>query len=309
MNLGGDLVMRDKEKLSDVVKDFLVRCELRDLQHQTIVDHSRKLGRLVECCGDCALGEVSPVMVRKFLDNLKNEYGLDAGTVQRHLVSVKAFFRWVYEEGFIIRNPTVGVRVGGVIRKVVKGLSPVELARLLASVGDGSSVLAVRHGAMVYVLVDCGLRISELMNLKLSDVDWSTGVLRIRGKGFKERFVRMGLSTSRVLKGYLVVRNGNGRSDADWLWLNDEGNKCERSVVQHWIGVLGNRLGMRLHAHLLRHTFAISFLRNGGNVFALQAMLGHSTLEMTRRYCQALGFEDVFKVHEVASPVDNAFKL
>ena len=64
---------------------------------------------------------------------------------------------------------------------------------------------------------------------------------------------------------------------------------------------------MHITPHLLRHTFAISFLRNGGNVFALQATLGHSSLEMTRRYCQALGFEDVFKEHEMASPVDNVF--
>lgn len=305
----GSKDVRSKEKLSDVVRGFLVRCKLRDLEKQTIKDHSRKLGRFLKCCGDCALGEVSPVVVRRFLDNLGNEYGLDAATVQRHLVSVKAFFRWAYEEGYIIRNPVVGVRVGGITKKVVRGLSEQEIKRLLAAVEDGSSVLKIRHGAIVYILVDCGLRISEVMNLKVSDVDWQSGVLRIRGKGYKERFVRMGFGTRGVLKKYMGVRNGNGNGDAGWLWLNDEGNKCQRSVVQHWVKRLGCRLGIRLYAHLLRHTFAISFLRNGGNVFALQATLGHSTLEMTRRYCQALGFEDVFKAHELASPVDNAFKV
>jgi integrase/recombinase XerD len=306
-NWAGGLAERSKDNVSDVVRDFLVRCKFRDLQEQTIKDHNRKLGRFVKYCGDCGLGEVCPVIIRGYLDSLKNEYGLDVVTVQRHLVSVKAFFRWAYEEGFIIRNPTVGVRVGGIMKKVVKGLSREELKQLLEAVEDGSSVLKIRHCAIVYILVDCGLRISEVMNLKVSDVDWQSGVLRIRGKGYKERFVRMGLGTRRALKRYMVVRNGNG--DGDWLWLNSEGNECQRTVVQIWIRSLGRRLGIKLHAHLLRHTFAISFLRNGGNVFALQAALGHSTLEMTRRYCQALGFEDVFKAHELASPVDNAFKV
>jgi len=309
MSWAGDLVIRDKEKMSDVVKDFLVRCKFRDLQKQTVEDHNRKLGRLVKYCGDCALGEVSPVMIRGYLDSLKNEYGLDVATVQRHLVSVKVFFRWAYEEGFIIRNPTVGVRVGGIMKKVVKGLSRDELKKVLEAVEDGSSVLKIRHGAIVYILVDCGLRISEVLNLKVSDVDWQTGVLRIRGKGYKERLVRMGLGTRRALGKYMAVRNGGRISSEDWLWLNGEGNQCQKTVVQIWIRGLGGRLGIKLHAHLLRHTFAISFLRNGGDVFALQATLGHSTLEMTRRYCQALGFEDVFKAHEMASPVDNAFKV
>ena len=70
---------------------------------------------------------------------------------------------------------------------------------------------------------------------------------------------------------------------------------------------LGQSIGLKLYPHLLRHTFAIMFLRNGGGEFALQSILGHSSLEMTRRYCQALGFEDVFKEHEMASPVDNVF--
>ncbi len=220
------------------------------------------------------------------------------------MVSIKAFFNWAFEEGFIIYNPANGVRVGGLLKKVVRGMSEQELKRLLEAVQDSSTVLKVRNKAIVYILVDCGLRISELVNLQLGDVDLQRGVLRIRGKGSKERLVRMGLSTQKALWEYMAIREGF----IQCLWVNEAGNKQDVSGVQQWLRKLGKRIGKRIYPHLLRHTFAISFLRNGGNVFALQASLGHSSLEMTRRYCQALGFEDVFKEHEIASPVDNALK-
>jgi site-specific recombinase XerD len=282
----------------------MLKCKLEDLSLQTIDDYHRKLGRFLDYCGDCSIRDVSPVVIRQFLGDVKDRYQLDTASVQRHLVSIKAFFNWAYEEGFFDFKPTVGVRVGHVVKKIVRGLSEEQIRKLLEVVSDGSSVFKSRHGAIVYLLVDCGLRISEVMNLKVTDVDLEHGVLKVSGKGSKERLVRMGFSTRKMLWRYMGSRIGN----SVWLWLNSEGGRCERSVVQHWIKGLGRRMGFPLHAHLLRHTFAISFLRNGGNVFALQAALGHSSLEMTRRYCQALGFDEVFKSHELASPVDNALK-
>ena len=294
-----------KHSLSVVAEGFLLKCKLEDLLLSTIKDHARKLGRFVEYCHDCPISDVSPLIIREFLGSLKDQRGLDIVTVQRHLVSIKAFFNWACEEGFIVYPPTHGVRVGGIVNKVVRSLSEDEIRRLLEAVKAGSSALEVRNCAIVHILLDCGLRISELMNLKLGDVNQQRGVLRVRGKGYKERLVRMGFGTQKALWKYMVMRQGA----TDWLWENDEGNKYDKSGVQHWLKVFGKRrLGIRLYAHLLRHTFAISFLRNGGNVFALQAALGHSSLEMTRRYCQALGFEDVFKAHEIASPVDNILK-
>ena len=219
-------------------------------------------------------------------------------------MSIKAFFNWVYGEGFIIYNPTVGIRVGRITKKVVRGLSEEELKRLLKLIEDSSSILKVRNRAIVYILVDCGLRISELVNLQIYDVDLRRGVLRVKGKGSKERLTRMGIQTQKALWEYRAIRE----SPIPWLWVNKAGNKQDASGVQQWLRKLGKRIGIRLYPHLLRHTFAISFLRNGGNVFALQATLGHSSLEMTRRYCQALGFEDAFKEHEMASPIDNALK-
>jgi len=295
---------KNGRSISCVVDDFLVKCEFEGLAGNTIKDHQRKLGRLVSYCGGCSINEVSPVVIREFLSDVQGKYRLELITVQRHLVSVKAFFHWVMDEGFLSSDPTRMVKVGRLPRKVVRGLSSEEVKVLLGRLPCGNCQVERRNRAIVYILVDCGLRLSELVNLRLSDVDVRSGVIRVMGKGSKERLVRMGLSTQKVLWEYMEFRD----SVIEWLWLNDDKEKLTRSGVQQWLREFGRELGMRLYPHLLRHTFAISFLRNGANVFECQYALGHSSLEMTRRYCQALGFEDVFKRHEVASPIDNVLK-
>lgn len=112
----------------------------------------------------------------------------------------------------------------------------------------------------------------------------------------------MGLNTQKALWKCIMLRE----SSSHWLWLNQHGDRLSANGIQQMIRKVGRKLGITLHPHLLRHTFAINFIRNGANTFECQYALGHSSLDMTRRCCQALDFEDVFKRHEVASPVDNA---
>ena len=290
--------------ISSAIDGFLLKCELVGLASNTVKDHKRKLSRLVGYCGDCGLNDITPVVIRGFLSDVQAKYELDLATVQRYLVSVKAFFRWVTDEGFLSFDPTKGVKVGRLERKVVRGLCFEEVKVLLARLSSGNSQIECRNRAVVYILVDCGLRLSELVNLRVGDVDVRSGVIRVMGKGSKERLARMGLRAQEALREYMAVRD----SSVEWLWVNDDKERLNRTGVQQWLRKFGRELGMRLYPHLLRHTFAISFLRNGANVFECQYALGHSSLEMTRRYCQALGFEDVFKKHEIASPIDNVLK-
>ncbi len=154
------------------------------------------------------------------------------------------------------------------------------------------------------MFLDTGLRLSELANLTMSDIDFERGIIKTNGKGSKERFARIGVKTQKVLWNYLAHRP----EDAEYVWLGKDNNKMATDSIAQMIRKLGKRLGMKLSPHKLRHSFAISFLRNGANPFELQIALGHTTLEMTRRYTQALGFDDVYKRHVVASPVDRLMK-
>jgi len=222
-----------------------------------------------------------------------------AYTVDRYYTGLSALFRWAVSEGMVDINPMATIKKPRIQRKIIKGLEPEICHRLLGSF-DGKSLDSYRNKTIVYMFLDTGLRLSELANLKMSDINMEQGIIRVVGKGDKERLVRIGLKTQKALWNYLARRN----SEADYIWIGKENMPFTADGIAQMVRNLGKRLDIQLSPHKLRHSFAISFLRNGANPFELQMALGHSTLEMTRRYTQALGFEDVFKRHVVASPVD-----
>jgi len=169
---------------------------------------------------------------------------------------------------------------------------------------SGNSFLALRNRAMFLIFLDTGIRLSEMSSIRLSDLHLDSGTIYIMGKGSKERIVRIGKKAQKALFRYLLSRNDAYPN----LWITEErrpmtmrGVKicviryCRRAVVS----------GARPSAHTFRHTAAITYLRNGGDVFTLQNMLGHSDLETTRRYTSSLGVEDLIRVHQKVSPVDN----
>jgi site-specific recombinase XerD len=152
------------------------------------------------------------------------------------------------------------------------------------------------------------MRVSELCHLKLNDVWLEEGMLKVLGKGNKERLIPMGKQVQRCLWHYIsrfrpepLVASGN------LLFLAQDGKPLTKDRAEKIMARYGKKAGLkgvRCSPHTLRHTAAVKFLRNGGDVFSLQRMLGHASLEMTRRYCE-LADTDVKQAHMTASPVDN----
>ena len=163
--------------------------------------------------------------------------------------------------------------------------------------------LGSRNRAVILVLLDTGVRLSELTGMKVADINDDTGFIRVLGKGRKERVVRIGKVARKALWRYLIYRP---HKDTNALWVSEEGRPMYNSAVQSLIKRLKERAGISGsgNTHRFRHTFALSFLRTDRNVFNLQYLLGHSDLEMVRRYTSTLGMEDALKAHEKASPVD-----
>jgi integrase/recombinase XerD len=156
------------------------------------------------------------------------------------------------------------------------------------------------------VVVDTAIRLGELLNLTPQSIDLERQVLIVTGKT-GERYVRFGNLTAKTLWKYLNLRNkANGQVDA--LWLSRTGEAFTGRGVDGMFRALGRKLGIHLHPHLLRHTGATLFLKNGGSPFECQYLLGHHSLEMTKRYCQSLGFDDAYNAHIKASPIDNLRK-
>jgi len=134
-------------------------------------------------------------------------------------------------------------------------------------------------------------------------VDIKTGAILVRqGKGGKQRVVRIGSTAQKALWRYVTIYR---RGDSDRLFLNRSGEPLDVVAVKILIRRLTTKTGIKVYGHKLRHTFAITYLRNGGDVFTLQYLLGHATLQMTQRYLQSLNAQDAISAHRKYSPLDN----
>lgn len=271
----------------------------------TIEGYKAKLKRLVDYLIQEGIEEteqITPAVIRAFLEYMRKTHHLDQATIYKYLMTLKAFWRWMTAEKHCGSDPCLKVKEKNP-KKIVRGLSPDKMTMVLALSLDGSSQ-GVRNVALIRAFLDSAGRVSEVVKLELQDVDLEEGTLKLKGKNNKERLVPIGEETRTALRRYLKQRVCQN----SWLWVNRRGGRLTRSGVQQMLRKLRRELGFHLHPHLLRHTSAIAFHRNGGTPFELQHILGHTTLEMTRRYCQALDDEDICRKHKLASPVDNGMR-
>lgn len=228
-------------------------------------------------------------------------------TIHHYYRGLHTFFNWAASEGLLESNLAAKVRVSKPKPTVIQPYTNDQICRMLQVCEydweHGAKFLAARNRAIVIMLLDTGLRLSELANLRVSDIDVDRGWIRVCGKGQKERIVRIGRVAQKALWRYLMCRPS---TEEQSLWLSEEKRPMNPAGIQSMIDRLKQRAGIneRGCVHRFRHTFALAFLREDGNPFNLQYLLGHSSLEMVRRYTATLGMEDALKAHEKASPAD-----
>jgi site-specific recombinase XerD len=267
-------------------------------------------------------GLITEWHIREFLDYVASEtnrWGLNGNgsercqrlasysTVHHYYATLRVFFNWCLGEGFLVQSPLAKIKLRNPNLKVIQPYSSDEVARMLAvcdyDCQHNAKFLGSRNKAIVLMLLDTGVRVSEMGNINLEDIDTERGWVKVTGKGAKERVVRIGASAQKALWRYLVYRPNTEKGR---LWLTEEGTPLRPNGIQMVIKRLKQRAGVtsRGNCHRFRHTFALSFLRADRNPFNLQYLLGHSDLRMVRHYTATLGMEDALKAHEKASPAD-----
>jgi len=229
---------------------------------------------------------------------------LSAATVHGHVRTVRAFFNWLVTEGLIQDSPARSLKPPKVAKKVVSTLSDEEIGAILDA-SKPTNPCNARNQTIFMLLLDTGMRIGELVNLRMGDVHMDEGLLKVIGKGKKERLVPIGSNAQRVLQRYFFrYRPEPAHPGIDNVFLSNHGYPLTENGTKLMFARLAQRSGVgRLHAHLCRHTFATRFLMNGGDVFTLQQILGHSTLEMVRRYV-SLASNHIAIQHQRFSPLD-----
>ena len=225
---------------------------------------------------------------------------LRPATVANYVQSLLAFTRWLGEEEYTARDVAARVKKPRVSVLVQQPIPDEQVARLAQAARAGGRN-GLRDLAMLYLLLDSGLRSAEVCSLKADDVLWSQRLVKVYGKGRKERVVPFGPTTAAAMRKYaLKGRDADGSPE---FFRGKQGRALKPMALAYILKRIAVRAGVPdVHPHRLRHTFAITFLRNGGNVLVLQRILGHTTLAMTNRYV-ALVTDDLQREHERVAPL------
>ncbi len=226
--------------------------------------------------------------VSAYLRHLGEDRHMQSSSVLRHIASMKMFYRFAMARGICTTNPTDLLETAHVWRKLPDVLARGQMDKLLQAVQPGHP-LALRDQAIVELFYACGLRASELADLTLGDVHWDLGVIRVIGKGRKERIIPVGLPALQALEKY--VRDLRPRLLAvkgyrtERVFLSRSGRPINRIVLWQRLGQIAQAGGLRhIHPHTLRHTFATHLLSGGADLRVVQELLGHSNVGTTQLY-------------------------
>jgi integrase/recombinase XerC len=230
---------------------------------------------------------VDRLAIRAFLAELHRRQ-VKRSTAARKLAAVRSFFRYLKRQGKIPENPTLGVSTPRQERRLPKQLSVEEMSHLL-EMPDDSTALGARDAAILEVLYATGVRVSELTALDFDDLDLSEGMMRVMGKGRKERLVPVGSKAVASLKVYLrrraelEPRPGSGK---EALFLNFRGGRLNVRSVRRILNqaLESAAIARKVSPHTLRHSFATHLLDAGADLRSIQELLGHASLSTTQRY-------------------------
>jgi integrase/recombinase XerC/integrase/recombinase XerD len=225
-------------------------------------------------------------------------------TVQGHARTLKAFASWLHRDGYTLENRLSNIKIPNAPRKMVEPLTPEEIKRNFKVI-DRKTPMGKRNYAFITVMLDTGLRVSEETALNLSEVNLEKSYLKVMGKGSKERLVPIGDYSRAVLLDYVEnARPQPVNQNINNLFLTSDGKPLSTNAIKLLFSRLKKASGVkRLHPHLCRHTFATNYLLNGGDVFTLKAILGHSSLEMVNHYLH-FSSSMLAALHHQFSPMD-----
>jgi len=227
--------------------------------------------------------------ILNFLEE-SSDNGLESASLARRLVSIKLFFKYLYQEKIISTDITDVMNSPKLWRILPDFLSLDEVAKLLNVYSNKSKDLLIfRNRTILEVMYACGLRVSETVNLRLNDLKLEEGIIRVMGKGEKERLVPIGKTAEKILLKYLdKVRPKLLKENLDEsiIFLSNNGNPLDRERVWGIIKTASKLAGINknIHPHTLRHSFASHLLANGADLRVIQEMLGHSDISTTQIY-------------------------
>lgn len=294
-------------RIDRFVRSYMIHLEAEGRSPKTIAWHRYNLGKFALWLKARGLADASDDwdhnLVKEFFVHETRRPSKRGGTFAPHTLktlgsSLRSFFKWLKDDERIERDVFAKVTVPKAPKLAKANLTTQEIRRVLAAARD--SRYPLRDQAVVLFLLDTGARADEVCRLRLDAVDFDQRIARLFGKGAKERYVPFSPSTAKAILRYL---DRERRGETGRLFESETGGPLTPSGLLRLTKRLGQRAGVGLNPHKFRHTFAISYLRAGASVFALQKVLGHATLDMSLHY-SALATDDLIASHRAHSPVE-----
>ncbi|GIV65479.1 MAG: integrase [Bellilinea sp.] len=283
---------------SNAVKQFIEeRIAMRYSPH-TIRDYGVTYKKFLACVGDVDIRTINKQNIVQFM---ASQSKISAKTLRNYHADLSALWQWAIQQGICDENPVRQIKAPVAEKKTILPFSKIEIFTILEAANHSSNPFQNR--AIILLLLDTGIRASELCNLTINDLNKATNHILVFGKGKKERNIPISKNTSNAIEECLWYRKYTTANSP--LFAKTNGKPLDRVLLGRILTRLGRDAGVsHVFPHRFRHTFAIQFLRNGGNIYSLQKILGHSTLDMVKRYL-AIAQHDLDRDHEIASPVNH----
>ena len=292
----------------NAITDFQLFLKIeRGLSTNTIESYSRDLSKLLLFLERNEI-DLSPIVIdentiQQFIYEIAKKGAVRSQA--RIIAGLRSFFDYLIFEDYRATNPTDLIETPKLGLKLPDTLSTAEIDALIAAI-DLSHPQGERNKAMLETMYSCGLRVSELTSLKISDLFFEEGFIRVIGKGNKQRFIPIHVSTQRIINGYVVhfrklITPNKGSEDT--LFLNRRGNGLSRQMVFMILKKLAINIGLekKISPHTFRHSFATHLLKGGADLRVIQQMLGHESITTTEVYLH-IDKSDLLEVVEKFHP-------
>ena len=266
----------------DLLSEYLEYIDVeKGLASNTVEAYRRDLGDFLEFCNTDEYNQISRNHLNSYILNLR-ERKFNPRTVVRKIASLRGFFKWLCANDYISINPAQTLEQPKLPKRLPKIITLEEIKTIF------KEKLNTEEALIVELLYDCGLRVSELVNLKLNNIDLKSKYIQCYGKGSKERVVPFGTNAQNAINNYLKTRDliilKNKIQNNKTLFLRENGKSITRQDVYNFVRKLGEKIHKHISPHTLRHTFATHLLENGADLRVVQELLGHSDVSTTQLY-------------------------
>lgn len=280
------------------IDKFLRYLEIeKNYSRHTIENYSVDLKDFSRFLGEAAIEQTDYLSLRKYLATLK-EHNLKSRTIYRRISCLRSFFKFLTSEGYVKTNPVLSLSSPKQEKHLPSFLTEEEMIKLVEA-PQGKDERSLRDRAILETFYSTGMRISELVALRLDDVDFIGAVIKAKGKGKKERLVPIGEKALAAIKDYIDKR----KKKSDDIFLNKNGKRISdrgvRDIVSKYIRLASLRQG--ISPHTFRHSFATHLLNRGADLRSVQELLGHANLSTTQIYTH-LTTEKLKSVYDKAHP-------